>query len=147
LSVCADLAPISKNTVKTALFSVIKNAPVSSFGPWSVLRSRVTRQLLNVSNSKSQRHTETIIGNEENGTVVRVIGCGRLRNSPQRARESSSSSSDCLLQVQHRCLVELGINKPHPLPKVHEAFRKIAGEEWYRAWKGKESGTMKQARS
>lgn len=35
-------------------------------------------------------------------------------------------------------LVSLGINKSHPIGKVHQAFKRAAGEEWYRAWASKE---------
>src|SRR5688500_3233804 len=35
-------------------------------------------------------------------------------------------------------LLSLGVNKLHPLAKVHEAFRKAAGDEWYKAWTSKE---------
>lgn len=35
-------------------------------------------------------------------------------------------------------LVALGANKRHPLAKVHEAFRKAAGDDWYKAWAKKE---------
>jgi hypothetical protein len=31
-------------------------------------------------------------------------------------------------------LLSLGVNKPHPLPKVHAAFRKAAGADWYAEW-------------
>lgn len=36
-------------------------------------------------------------------------------------------------------LVNLGVNKPHSLTKVHEAFKKAAGNDWYRAWANKEA--------
>ena len=35
-------------------------------------------------------------------------------------------------------LVALGANKPHPLAKVHAAFKKAAGVEWYSAWAKRE---------
>lgn len=35
-------------------------------------------------------------------------------------------------------LVALGVNKPHPLDKVREEFRKAAGDEWYQSWARKE---------
>ena len=35
-------------------------------------------------------------------------------------------------------LVSLGINKRHPISKVHEAFKRVAGNEWYAAWADKE---------
>jgi hypothetical protein len=36
-------------------------------------------------------------------------------------------------------LVLLGVNKPHPVAKVHEAFKRVAGAEWYGEWAKKES--------
>src|SRR4051812_15704875 len=36
-------------------------------------------------------------------------------------------------------LVMLGANKPHPVAKVHEAFKRAAGAEWYAEWAKKES--------
>jgi hypothetical protein len=35
-------------------------------------------------------------------------------------------------------LVALGVNKPHPIAKVHQAFRKTTGNEWYSDWANKE---------
>lgn len=35
-------------------------------------------------------------------------------------------------------LVALGVNKQHRIAKVHQAFRRAAGEEWYKAWASKE---------
>jgi hypothetical protein len=35
-------------------------------------------------------------------------------------------------------LVKLGVNKPHPLAKVHAAFKRAAGADWYSAWAGTE---------
>ena len=31
-------------------------------------------------------------------------------------------------------LVNLGVNKPHPLAKVQAAFKKAAGDDWYSEW-------------
>jgi len=31
-------------------------------------------------------------------------------------------------------LLSLGVNKPHPIAKVHAQFKKAAGQEWYSAW-------------
>jgi hypothetical protein len=36
-------------------------------------------------------------------------------------------------------IVKLGVNKPHPVAKVHEAFKRVAGAEWYGEWAKKES--------
>src|SRR4051812_1583469 len=36
-------------------------------------------------------------------------------------------------------LVLLGVNKPHPVAKVHEALKRVAGAEWYAEWAKKES--------
>lgn len=33
-------------------------------------------------------------------------------------------------------LVKLGVNKPHSLAKVHAAFKRAAGAEWYGEWVG-----------
>lgn len=35
-------------------------------------------------------------------------------------------------------LVTLGADKPHSLAKVHQAFKRAAGAEWYAAWAGQE---------
>ena len=35
-------------------------------------------------------------------------------------------------------LVSLGVNKRHPISKVHEAFKRVAGNEWYADWAAKE---------
>jgi len=35
-------------------------------------------------------------------------------------------------------LVNLGANKPHSLAKVHQAFKRAAGAEWYAAWASQE---------
>jgi hypothetical protein len=35
-------------------------------------------------------------------------------------------------------LITLGANKPHSLAKVHQAFKRAAGAEWYAAWAGQE---------
>jgi len=35
-------------------------------------------------------------------------------------------------------LVTLGANKPHSLAKLHQAFKRAAGAEWYAAWAGTE---------
>ncbi len=40
-------------------------------------------------------------------------------------------------------LVSLGVNKPHPVAKVHEAFRKAAGNDWYGEWARKDSRNEK----
>jgi hypothetical protein len=36
-------------------------------------------------------------------------------------------------------IAALGVNKPHPLAKVHEAFKRAAGAEWYGEWARKEN--------
>jgi hypothetical protein len=33
----------------------------------------------------------------------------------------------------------LGVNKAHPIAKVHAAFKKAAGDDWYEAWASKKS--------
>ena len=48
-------------------------------------------------------------------------------------------------------LVSLGVNKPHPLAKVHAAFKKAAGADWYGEWesqkkRNKETGKDADAR-
>jgi len=35
-------------------------------------------------------------------------------------------------------LVTLGAKKPHSLAKVHQAFKRAAGTDWYSAWAGSE---------
>jgi hypothetical protein len=43
-------------------------------------------------------------------------------------------------------LLALGPNQPHPLAKVHEAFKETAGEEWYKTWAAKKGGKDADAR-
>jgi hypothetical protein len=40
-----------------------------------------------------------------------------------------------------RGLLALGANEFYPLPKVHEAFKRAAGEEWYKGWINKAART------
>ncbi len=37
-------------------------------------------------------------------------------------------------------MLALGPNQPHPVAEVHEAFKKTAGEAWYKTWAAKKSG-------
>lgn len=43
-------------------------------------------------------------------------------------------------------LLALGANQPHPIAKVHEAYKKAAGEEWYKTWASKKSDHDADAR-
>lgn len=44
-------------------------------------------------------------------------------------------------------LVVLGVNKPHPIAKAHQAFRKAAGNDWYSDWASKEPRNKETAKN
>jgi hypothetical protein len=63
---------------------------------------------------------------------------------PELSRKGRRSSCD------DDALLKLGVNTPHPLAKVHAAFKK-AGAEWYDQWaasekRNKETGKDADAR-
>jgi hypothetical protein len=80
------------------------------------------------------------------GTIAVVV------RSTVEINDEEIHESDCIRAGTRRsrsaeygyaigAIFKLGANKFHPLPKVQQTFKEVAGAEWYDAWANKEKRT------